>query len=241
LDPFLRPSSHLLLGTDELGRNEFGRILLAARVAVLAALEAVAIAGICGTVLGVLAGYFGGLIDEGLSRIMDLLFAVPAYLMAVVVVVILGPGLGHAALAIGIVFVPQFGRIARAATTEVRGRAYIEAARLSGRGPLYIMVRHVLPNIASPTSVMVGLTLANAEGTYALLSYLGYGVAPPAPDYGSMLAAGQGYLTTDPWLVLFPSIALVLLILGFVFVGDWMRERFDPHGVVLAKGALARE
>ena len=238
--PFLRPSAHFWFGTDELGRSELSRVIVASRIGILAAVESVGV-GIClGTPMGVIAGYFGGFIDELLGRLMDLLFSVPGTLLAIAVIVVLAPGLSHATLALGIVFSPQFGRIARTATTEVRGRAYVESARLAHRSTLWIIMRHVVPNIATPVSVMVGLTLSNAEGSYAVLSYLGFGVPPPTPDYGTMLFSAQGYLTADPWLIAFPSIALVVLILGFLFVGDGLRQHLDPENKVLSKGLLAR-
>lgn len=233
---FLQPSMHNLLGTDELGRSELLRVIVASRIAVVAAFESVGIALALGTLLGVAAGYVGGVVDELFSRLFDLVFSFPVYLLGILVVVVLGPGLNHASWAIGLAFAPQFGRIARSSTREVRTRSYVEAARLSGRRSTWIVIVHVLPNIAGPLSVMVGLTLSNAEGAYAVLSYLGFGVAPPTADYGSMLASGQGYLMTDPWLVLLPSAALVLLIIGYVFVGDFLRESFDPYGKVSARG-----
>jgi ABC-type dipeptide/oligopeptide/nickel transport system permease subunit len=236
LSPMLGPSGRYWLGTDELGRNELSMILVGARVAILAAVESVVIAAIVGTALGVAAGYFGGLLDELLSRVADLIFSVPSYLLAVLVVVILGPGLTQASVAIGIVFVPQFARITRGGTLAIRDRAYIDAARLAGRSHLYIMCRHVVPNLASELAPMLGLTLANAEGTYALLSYLGFGVRPPTPDYGSMLAAAQQYFFSDAWLIVFPSLALLTMIVGFVLLGDWLGMRFDPYGRTLLRG-----
>jgi peptide/nickel transport system permease protein len=239
--PFLRPSRAFPFGTDSLGRNELSRIVIGSQIAVLAAILAVAFAICLGTVMGVVAGYFGGLLDEVCSRVMDFIFGFPSYLLPILVVVALGPGLVNAALAIGLVFAPQFGRISRTATRELRHRAYVEVAILSKRRPLWIIVHHVLPNITGPIAVMTGLTLANAEGSYAVLSYLGFGVAPPTPDYGTMLADGQVFLISDPWLIIFPCAALVLLILGFLFLGDWLRSRFDPHGRVLfGQGSLRR-
>jgi len=236
--PFLRVSLHFLFGTDELGRSEFSRVVVASRIGILAAVESVAVGIVLGTPMGVAAGYVGGVVDEVLSRLMDLLFSLPGLLLAIAVIVVLGPGLSHATLALGIVFAPQFGRIARTSTIEIRGRAYIEAARLADRGTLWIIARHVLPNIATPLSVMVGLTLSNAEGSYAVLSYLGFGVAPPTPDYGTMLFNAQAYLISDPWLVLFPAAALVLMILGFLFVGDGLRQQLDPENRVFSGGVL---
>lgn len=239
--PFLRPSGKFWFGTDDLGRDEISRIIVASRIAILVSVESVAFAAIVGTIVGVIAGYVGGVVDELLSRFLDLLFSVPSYLLGIVVIVALGGGLTHAALAIGLVFTPQFGRIARAGTIEIKKRAYVESARLSNRSPFWILSRHVLPNIMTPLSVMIGVTLANAEGAYAVLSYLGFGATPPAPDFGSMLSEGQQYLTSDPWLIFFPSAALVLLIFGFVLLGDWIRESVDPTAKVWVGGGAASE
>ena len=238
---FLRPSGRFWFGTDNLGRDEFSRVVVASRIAILVSVESVAFAAIVGTIVGVTAGYFGGLVDEVLSRLMDLLFSVPSYLLGIVVIVVLGGGLTHAALAIGLVFTPQFGRIARAGTIEVSKRAYIESARLSNRSSGWIVCRHVIPNIMTPLSVMVGVTLANAEGAYAVLSYLGFGATPPAADYGSMLSESQQYLTSDPWLVFFPSAALVILIFGFLLLGDWIRDRVDPTARVWIGGGAVTD
>lgn len=235
--PFMRPNGRFPFGTDDLGRNELSRIIVAARIAIVAAVESIAIAAVVGTIIGVVAGYVGSFVDEALSRLMDLLFSIPSYLLGIVVIVVLGTGLQHASLAIATVFVPQFARIARSATIEIKDRAYIQSARLAGRGQLWILTRHVIPNILTPLSVMVGVSLANAEGTYAVLSYLGFGSTPPTADYGTMLSDAQQYITSDPWLIFFPSAALVVLILGFVLLGDWMRDRFDTSTRVAMVGA----
>jgi peptide/nickel transport system permease protein len=227
--PFRRPSAQYWLGLDQLGRSVLSEVIVAARVAVVAAVIAVALAAIIGTALGLVAGYVSGVVDHLIGWFFDLLFSVPSYLLGILVVVVAGPGLLQASLAIGVAFVPQFGRIARGAAAELRQRAYVESALLAGRSRLWIIRRHVLPNIMTPIAVMIGLSLANAEGAYAVLSYLGFGVRPPTPDYGSMIASGQGYLITDPSLVLFPCFALVVLIVGFALLGDWIAERFDPH------------
>lgn len=230
--PFLRPGGRFLLGTDQLGRSELVRVIVAARIAVVAALGSVLVALALGLTMGVVAGYTGGLVDQLLSRLMDFVFGFPSYLLPILIAVVLGHGLLVACFSIGIVFSPQFGRISRTATLDVRHRAYISVAKLCGRPSRWIVAKHVLPNILGPLAVMVGLTLANAEGSYAVLAYLGYGVAPPTPDYGSMLSDAQVFMVTDPWLLIVPSLVLIVLILGFVFVGDWIRERFDPRGVI---------
>jgi len=228
--PFAGPSITHWFGADALGRDELSRVLVGARSAVLAAVESVGIAAVAGLVLGLLAGRVAeSITDWSIGRAVDFLFAFPEYVLAIIVIVILGPGLFHAAVAIGIVYTPRFARIARTATMGVIVAPYIEAAQLSGRSNGYIIWRHVLPNISGPMFVMMGLSLASAEGAYAALSYLGFGARPPAPDYGSMLASAQPYLTTDPWLAVFPSCALVLLIVGFNLLGDFLRERLSPY------------
>jgi ABC-type dipeptide/oligopeptide/nickel transport system permease subunit len=234
--PFAGPTTQYWLGLDQLGRSVLSQVIVGARVAIIAAVLAVAVSAVTGTVLGVIAGYLGGILDHLMGWLFDLLFSVPSYLLGILVVVVAGPGLVQASLAIGVAFIPQFGRVARGAAFEIRGRSYVEAAVLSGRGRLWVIRKHVLRNIMTPIAVMVGLTLANAEGAYAVLSYLGFGVRPPMPDYGSMIASGQGYLTTDPSLVLFPCAALVVLIVGFALLGDWIAERLDPRRRTLSLG-----
>lgn len=234
--PFQGPSGRYWFGLDQLGRSVFSQVIVGSRYAVIAAVLAVVVAAVVGTFLGVVAGYVGGLTDQLLGWLFDLLFSVPSYLLGILVVVVAGPGLVPASLAIGVAFIPQFGRVARGAAMDVRGRSYVEAAILSGRSRWWIMRRHVLRNITTPVAVMVGLSLANTEGAYAVLSYLGYGVRPPVPDYGSMIASAQGYLTTDPSLILFPSLALVVLIVGFALMGDWIAENLDPYRRAMSVG-----
>ena len=234
--PFQGPSTQYWLGLDELGRSVFSQVIVGARVAIIAALLAVAVSAVTGTALGVIAGYSGGIVDHVTGWLFDLLFSIPCYLLGILVVVVAGPGLIQASLAIGVAFIPQFGRVARGAAIDVRGRSYVEAAVLAGRGQWWVIRKHILRNIMTPIAVMIGLTLANAEGAYAVLSYLGFGVAPPMPDYGNMIAAGQGYMTTDPTLVLFPCAALVVLIVGFALLGDWIAEQLDPYRRTLSIG-----
>jgi len=223
------PSAAHWLGTDALGRDLLSRIMVAARPAMEAAVLAVVFAIVVGTALGVVAGYLGGRWDGVLSRIVDLLFAIPEYLLAILMLAILGSGLVNAALAIGLVVVPRFARIARGATLEVVGRSYVDAARLCGRSRGWIMWRHVLPNISSPLVIMTAINLSTVEGAYASLSFLGFGVRPPDADYGSMISSAQDYLLTQPWLVVYPAIAFVILVLAFNLFGDAMRDQLDPR------------
>ncbi|MEV7781566.1 ABC transporter permease [Kitasatospora sp. NPDC088351] len=223
------PSAEHWLGTDALGRDQLSRVIAATRPALLSATYAVLFALVIGTSIGIAAGFLGRLWDGILSRLVDLLFAVPEYLLAILVIAVMGSGLLNASLAIGIVSIPRFARIARGSTLEIARRSFVDAARLCGRGRSWIMFRHILPNIASPLVIMTAINLSTAEGAYAALSFLGFGVRPPDADYGSMISSSQQYLLTDPWVVAFPAIAFVLLVLAFNLLGDILRDRLDPH------------
>jgi peptide/nickel transport system permease protein len=227
--PFQRPSLSWPLGADALGRDELSRVIAGARIAVLVPCEIVGIA----MALGLIIGHVGGLrsgswSDYAASRLTDFLFSFPEYVLAIVVLAAMGTGILDAAVAIGIVFAPRFARIVRTATIEVMASPYIDSARLCGATLPQIVVRHVMKNISGPLIVMVAISMSNAEGAYAALSYLGFGAAPPTSDYGSMLSSAQPYLTSDPWLALFPALALVLIIVAFNLVGDAIRDKLSP-------------
>ncbi|MFF4143433.1 ABC transporter permease [Streptomyces sp. NPDC001698] len=223
------PSASHLFGTDALGRDQFSRVIAAVRPAVEAALISITFAIVVGTAIGTAAGFLRGVTDGILSRVTDLLFAIPEYLLAILVLAIMGSGLVNAALAIGLVIIPRFARIARGATIEVAGRSYIDAARLCGRGRWWILRRHILPNISSPLVIMTAINLSTAEGAYAALSFLGFGVAPPDADFGSMISAAQQYMLTEPWLAAYPALAFVALVLAFNLLGDALRDQLDPR------------
>lgn len=222
------PGAEFPFGTDALGRDQLSRVLVAVRPALLAAVTATALALVCGTIMGIIAGFWGGRVDNLISRIVDFLFSIPEYLLAILVLAILGAGLLNASIAIGIVFTPRFARTVRGATLEVMSRNYISAARLSGRGRLWIMTRHVLPNVTSPLVVLAAINLSMAAGTYAALSFLGFGVPPPNPDFGSMISDSLQYLGSDSWIVIPPVLVFVLFILAINLAGDALRDLLDP-------------
>ncbi|MGO3147016.1 MAG: ABC transporter permease [Leucobacter sp.] len=224
----LGPTGDFIFGTDALGRDQFSRVLIAIRPAVIAAVAATGFALIVGTALGLIAGFWGGVIDTLVSRIIDFLFSIPEYLLAILVLAILGRGLMNAAIAIGIVFIPRFARTVRSATQEVMSRNYISAARLSGRGQVWIMLRHVLPNITSPLIVIAAINLSMSSGAYAALSFLGFGVRPPSPDFGSMISDSLQYIGSDPWLIVPPAAVFVIFILAINLAGDAIRDLLDP-------------
>lgn len=223
------PSARHLFGTDELGRDTLSRVISGSGIAVAVAMLSVAIALAAGVVIGVVAGYFGGWIDTILNRSQDVLFAFPTLLLAIIIVAVLGPGLVNAIIAIAIVYTPRFARIARASALTVRSAEYLDAARLAGVGTPVILLRHVTPNVLPPVVVLAALSMSTAQLAYASLSFLGLGVSPPQADWGSMLSKARDFITVAPWLVAFPTAALVLLMLAFNVLGDAIRDVLDPR------------
>lgn len=217
------PSATHWLGTDALGRDLVSRFLHGARTSLVAALQAVLIATVIGLPLGLTAGYARGATDTVLSRLNDAVMSTPALVLAVAVVAVLGPGLSNAMLAIGIVFAPSLFRIARAATIQVAGETHIEAARSIGCRPWWILGRHVLPNIAPPVVAQISLLAGVSMLAEASLSFLGLGVRPPTPSWGSLLREAFDNLYTSPWLVYAPGIAIGLAVLALSSLGDGIR------------------
>jgi len=222
------PSADAWLGRDEFGRDILSRIMLGARATLLAALGSVALSGVIGTLIGVVAGYRGGIADSLLMRSMDLVLSFPYFLLAILVVAVAGPSLRNAAIAIGITYIPQYARVVRGATLEVVGKEYIEAAHASGvRGPR-IALRHVLPNINAPIIVITTVGLAMAIVGISSLSFLGLGAQPPSPEWGAMLSGGRQYVASAPHISVFPGLAILITVLSLNLVGDGLRDTLDP-------------
>jgi ABC-type dipeptide/oligopeptide/nickel transport system permease subunit len=230
------PAARHLFGTDELGRDTLSRVISGSGIAVAVAMLSVAIALVVGVVIGIVAGYFGGWIDVILNRSQDVLFAFPTLLLAIIIVAVLGPGLTNAIVAIAIVYTPRFARIARASALTVKSAEYLDAARLAGVSTPVILLRHLVPNVLPPVVVLAALSMSTAQLAYASLSFLGLGVSPPQADWGSMLSKARDFITVAPWLVAFPTAALVLLMLAFNVLGDAIRDVLDPRHA----GAAAR-
>jgi peptide/nickel transport system permease protein len=232
-EKFAPPSRAHLMGQDELGRDILSRVIYGARISLTAGLAAVAIATSVGTIVGVVAGYFGRLPDSVLMRIMDVLLAFPSILLAIVIVSILGPSLTNAMLAIGIVFIPQIARVVRSAVISVRERDYIEAERALGAGNVQIIFSGVLPNSMAPLIVQSTLTLATAILDVAALSFLGLGARAPTPEWGAMLTdafrSGYGVFVEGQHAIIFPGIAIALSVLSVNFIGDGLRDALDPR------------
>jgi ABC-type dipeptide/oligopeptide/nickel transport system permease subunit len=232
-EKFAPPSRAHLLGQDELGRDILSRVIYGARISLTAGLAAVAIATGVGTIIGVVAGYFGGRPDSVLMRLMDVLLAFPSILLAIVIVSVLGASLTNAMLAIGIVFIPQMARVVRSAVISVRERDYIEAERALGAGNAQIVFSGVLPNSMAPLIVQATLTLATAILDVAALSFLGLGARAPSPEWGAMLTdafrSGYGVFVTGQHAIIFPGIAIALCVLAVNFIGDGLRDALDPR------------
>jgi peptide/nickel transport system permease protein len=216
-------------GTDELGRDVLSRVIVAARVSLMVGLVSVGLALLAGVTIGLVAGFYGGFVDNVLMRCMDVLFAFPVLLLAVAIVAVLGPGLVTAMVAIGVVYAPIFARVTRASVLSVRQQVYVQAAVSVGASDGRIMRRHVLPNIAAPLIVQTSLSLAFAILSEAALSFLGLGIQPPQPSWGRMLYDGRGFVQDAWWLGLFPGLAIFLTVLAFNVVGDALRDVLDPR------------
>jgi peptide/nickel transport system permease protein len=223
------PSLDHLFGTDQLGRDVFSRVLIGAGPSLRVGLVAVSIALVAGVVLGLVAGYYRGWIDDVIMRCMDVLFAFPAILLAIAILAIRGRGATNAMIAIGVVYTPIFARVTRASVLSVREEVYVRAARSIGAGDLRIMGRHVLPNVAAPVIVQTSVSLAFAILAEAALSFIGLGTQPPEPAWGRMLADGRGYIQDAWWIAVFPGLAIFVVVLSFNVLGDALRDALDPR------------
>jgi peptide/nickel transport system permease protein len=224
------PSGQYLLGTDQLGRDVLTRILYAGRSSLAVACLSAALAFASGTLIGLIAGYATGLLDACLMRVLDILQAFPALLLAIALVAALGPNLPNLVLTMGLLFMPRFARVARASTLSVRERDYVTAAIGLGVSRARTLYRHVLPNIAAPLIVEASLTVTFATLTEASLSFLGLGVQPPDPTWGGMIAESTSVMALAPWLALSPGFAIVFVVVAFNLMGDGLRDALDPRG-----------
>ena len=227
--PFAPPSAAHPFGTDSLGRDVLARTLYGAKVSVQVAVTAVTVAAVVGSPLGIVAGYVGGVVETVLMRAVDVMLGFPALVLAIGLVAALGFSLTNVIIALGIVYVPQFARIARSTALSVAEEEYVDAARALGYSRRHVVLREVLPNCLSPLLVQASLLMAFAIIAEASLSFLGLGVQPPTPTWGQMVSSGSGYLTQAPWISLFPGGAILVTVLGFNLVGDGLRDALDPR------------
>ena len=227
--PFEPPSARYWLGTDEVGRDIFTRIIYGARVSLSVGVVSTTIALLGGIPLGLISGYFGGVVDSIVMRLMDMMFAFPAIILALAIVAVLGPSLVNAMIAIGVMQIPLFARLVRAATLSLRSQEFVQAAVASGARPARVMAVHILPNCMAAITVQFTLTFASAVLVEAALSFLGLGVAPPQPSWGAMLDTGRKLITISPLYSVAAGAAIFVTVLGLNLIGDALRDVLDPR------------
>lgn len=216
------------LGTDEVGRDILSRLIHGSRYSLSIGAVVVTIAASVGIVLGLLAGYFRGWVDTVIMRVMDVILAFPSLLLALVLVAILGPGLVNAMLAISLVLQPHFARLVRAAVMAEKNREYVTSAKMAGAGHMRLMLKTILPNCLGPLIVQATLSFSNAILDAAALGFLGMGAQAPTPEWGTMLAKAREFISSDPWIVTFPGLAILITVLAINLVGDGLRDALDP-------------
>jgi peptide/nickel transport system permease protein len=218
------------LGSDQLGRDVLSRLLYGARVSLLVGVAAIAVGGTLGTIAGLVSGYFGGWIDDVIMRLGDIQLAFPFILLAIMFLVVLGPGLVNIILVLGIGQWITYARIVRAQTLSLREKEYVEAARAMGDSTFSILFRTILPNIIAPLTVIASFNVAGVILSEAALSFLGLGVPPDVPTWGSMLSESRDHLLSNKWwMAVFPGLAIVFTVLAFNILGDWLRDFLDPR------------
>jgi peptide/nickel transport system permease protein len=230
LDTLASPGAYHLMGTDEIGRDMFSRVLYGARVSLYVGLIAVTLGTLGGSLLGMISGYFGGWVDSVLQRLVDIVMAFPGLVLALVVISVLGTGTTKSMVAIAVVLIPGAARVVRGVVLSLKERPFVEAARALGGTHLHILRRHVMVNTVAPVIILISITLGNAILIEASLSFLGLGTPLPKPSWGAMLAGtGRRYMEQAPWLALFPGLAISLTVLAFNLLGDAVRDLLDPR------------
>lgn len=222
------PSAAHWLGTDNLGRDLYSRLLYGARIAVGASLLVILMSLVCGLLLGIGAAFAPGLVDQIIMIVFDIISSFPSLILALALVAVLGPGLGNLILLISVVFIPHFGRVARAQALVVRNSLFLESEKVLGAGPLRLLFRHILPNIISPIFVLASMDIPVVITIESGLSFLGVGVRPPLASWGNLLNDGYRLLDKAPWIAIFAGLALILATLGFTLFGEALRDTLDP-------------
>ena len=241
---FLAPSWAHPMGTDEIGRDTLARIIHGAQVSLQVGAVAISIAFVCGTLIGLLAGFYGKRVDLALMRLVDIMFAFPGIILAILIAGLLGPTRTNAMIAIGIIITAPFARVVRSAVLEVMGFPFIESARSLGANDLRVMFRHVIPNIVAPLIVLTTVYFSVAILAEATLSFLGLGTQPPEAAWGNMLSTAKAYIDASVWVSVWPGAAIAITVLGFNFLGDGLRDILDPRlggGVANVAAAQAKD
>ena len=224
-----KPNSEYWFGTDNFGRDIYSRIIYGSRISLQVGFVAVSISMLLGGALGAIAGFFGGRLDNIIMRTMDILLAIPSILLAISIVSALGPGLINVMIAVGISSIPSYSRIVRASVITLKDQEFVEAARAVGTSNLRIITKHIIPNSLAPIIVQATLGVAGAILSAAGLSFIGLGIQPPTPEWGSMLSAGRQFIRDYPHISMYPGLVIMITIFGLNLLGDGLRDALDPR------------
>ena len=228
IEQFQGPSSKHLLGTDHFGRDILMRLIWGSRISILVSLGVIAVSLTCGSLLGASAGFFGGVFDQFIMRVLDVFFAIPMTLMAISIVAAFGNSMPNLVLAISLGQIPKMSRIIRSSVITLKGQDFIEAARACDESGIIIILKHIIPNAIGPIIVEGTLTMAKAILLIAGLSFIGLGIEPPTPEWGAMLSDAKSYILNYPYLMYAPGIAIVITVLSITLIGDGLRDSLDP-------------
>ncbi|MFV9629905.1 MAG: nickel transporter permease [Methanosarcinales archaeon] len=232
-DRLMKPCIEHPLGTDHLGRDVYSRLLYGARISLTIGIAVVSISALIGIILGVYSGFYGGLIDSTIMRLVDAFLTFPSVFLAIVIAGVLQPGITSVIIALIVVGWTKYARVGRGSVLSLKEKEFVESAISLGVNDRYIMFRHIFPNIITPIIIVATLGMADAILSSASLSFLGFGPQPPAPEWGAMLNAGRPFMQTDPYLMIFPGLAIMILVLGFNLLGDGLRDILDPKREII--------